>query len=556
MNRIKIIFAALFFVIISQSKAQTVDREVLYEDVSIKLSYTTKDVQYDLDKKNILVSYHANGKDVSEIDTYYKSFNEYLQINQNKLKNDTIIRLKDFIIDDFVIDTLTLRLLADGMKKRHKKIIATGCIFWNLKINAANKSDTLFFPHKLMIDSSVVDNFYVNLCVFKDSVKFHLNSSGYSENLMISNTKFEEYVKVDLLGNRGEEFLIMCSHFFKNAFFGNYIKTTYLNNFFYSSCKFDFSSYYRLNKQRPDTSLCDYTFFYDSLFIKDLKVSPLFKFRECEFYKFIDYKNKYVDRSTESPNQLFEDCFFEPGLVFEIPYDFKFSRIGLSIENFKNINWSFYSKAAYASFKGIQKSDIGDIDREFYEVRNFIFTTSKFNDALQQETVGWLNFQNRTFQNKVTEEKLNAALTFDNIFTWLSEEYLYHVVNYGYKGEKKFITVTLIVILFFTLVFFIGYFSVIDEYVSTDKVAKRKWILFTKVLPRKDVWEYSVSFLRCFWFSFVVLLNPRFPSRYFSFHKTLVLIISLEWIIGVVLVCTYLIHIASQYPFVKAIVGV
>ncbi|HVD97701.1 MAG TPA: hypothetical protein VNB90_05810 [Cytophagaceae bacterium] len=243
-------------------------------------------------------------------------------------------------------------------------------------------------------------------------------------------------------------------------------------------------------------------------------------------------------------------------MAFEIPYDFKFSRIGLSIENFKNINWNFYSKAAYASFKDIQKSDIGDIDREFYEVRNFIFTTSKFNDALQQETVGWLNFQNRTFQNKVTEEKLNAALTFDNIFTWLSEEYLYHVVNYGYKGEKKFITVTLIVILFFTLVFFIGYFSVIDEYVSTDKVARRKWILFTKVLPRKDVWEYSVSFLRCFWFSFVVLLNPRFPSRYFSFHKTLVLIISLEWIIGVVLVCTYLIHIASQYPFVKAIVGV
>jgi hypothetical protein len=127
----------------------------------------------------------------------------------------------------------------------------------------------------------------------------------------------------------------------------------------------------------------------------------------------------------------------------------------------------------------------------------------------------------------------------------------YFTVNHGYQGVGKFTRVVLIVVLMFAVYFMIFQRYRIRQYVNTSEFIPYQ-IKPTVLGVRKKTTEWISDFLRCLWFSFVVLVNPRWPSKYFRFPSGLIVVIFAEWATGIYLIFLFVVYILARYPFIKA----
>jgi len=136
------------------------------------------------------------------------------------------------------------------------------------------------------------------------------------------------------------------------------------------------------------------------------------------------------------------------------------------------------------------------------------------------------------------------------VFSWVYYLVLEGTVNFGYKGGTRFFLIVLGIILLFAFIFYSSYRLPVLEYIKLDSKDKNIEIKF-------DNWfRYLAGILPFIWFSTTLFLTPKFSTDYLKFGKWLQFWIILEWAIGLFLIIIYIVFIASDYKFVKSIIGI
>ena len=172
----------------------------------------------------------------------------------------------------------------------------------------------------------------------------------------------------------------------------------------------------------------------------------------------------------------------------------------------------------------------------------------------KQKIHNWLNYQSRQY------EKLYYSHQGGLTYYWY--RFLEASVNFGYKGEVPFVRICFAMIFLFALGYRLFWAQPVLTYYSTeDKGAE----LLPRRRPLSDWWwkrpfqqlfrTFDMTFLRCFYFSFVLFFSPKFASTYFQLEKPLLRLVMIEWLIGLFFVLLFLYYIASGYPVVTKLLG-
>jgi hypothetical protein len=159
-------------------------------------------------------------------------------------------------------------------------------------------------------------------------------------------------------------------------------------------------------------------------------------------------------------------------------------------------------------------------------------------------------------------EYLKDNPTFFNLLAYLGYQLLEWTVGNGYHGETRFALFSLTLIVIFAFFYYWRYRKDILYYIdhtrnkgeTIDMPPARRYRSHFRQRPGSQTTAF-VTFAKCFWFSFVIFINPRFPPSYFKFGNGFLVFLLTEWLIGVVMIILFLIFIASQYSFVKSIIG-
>ncbi len=122
-------------------------------------------------------------------------------------------------------------------------------------------------------------------------------------------------------------------------------------------------------------------------------------------------------------------------------------------------------------------------------------------------------------------------------------------LNCGYKGESNFFITVLTIIAIFSLLYFYLFNDDMMNYFNESNTQPSYY--------KGKIQKFTIkNFAKCLWLSTGIFLNPKFPKKHFNFSNYLFLIVSFEWVLGLFLIILYLLYIAVNYPFVKAILGI
>ncbi|SEL62851.1 hypothetical protein SAMN04488505_102713 [Chitinophaga rupis] len=141
-------------------------------------------------------------------------------------------------------------------------------------------------------------------------------------------------------------------------------------------------------------------------------------------------------------------------------------------------------------------------------------------------------------------------------FQILKYNFLEYLVGNGYHGEASFFPSALLFILLFTILYNIWFVRDVQAYILkiNEKSGHNEPAVISK--EKKTALDAAVTFAQCFWMSVIVFLNPRFPAAYFRFRNSFMIVVVIEWLIGLVMIILFLIFIASKYAFVKTLLGI
>lgn len=132
------------------------------------------------------------------------------------------------------------------------------------------------------------------------------------------------------------------------------------------------------------------------------------------------------------------------------------------------------------------------------------------------------------------------------------------IVRNGYEGGARFFLTSLIVIVFFSILYQSRYMAdvtvmVKGEHVKTE-TKEMKSGLFAKVSGH--FLARLLEFFQAMWFSVYIFLSPKFPSEIFQRSSVFQLIATIEWVFGVCMMIVYFVFIASNYAFIRSLLGI
>gem|GEM_PF-3548523 len=174
------------------------------------------------------------------------------------------------------------------------------------------------------------------------------------------------------------------------------------------------------------------------------------------------------------------------------------------------------------------------------------------NEELRSEVLSWLQYRNTTGERLFLGEAKNRE-SYRDLLRYLQLEYLELTVRNGYQGGPRFLLVSMLVLLFFAVLYCVGFHKTIVAYVLSDAtVLPAQPELFRE---RRSIARLMFDFFVCVWFSMVVFISPRFPAKFFRFSKWLLILVIFQWLLGLLLILTFIVKIAANYPFVKVLLG-
>ncbi|MBX7151837.1 hypothetical protein K1X84_09380 [bacterium] len=132
------------------------------------------------------------------------------------------------------------------------------------------------------------------------------------------------------------------------------------------------------------------------------------------------------------------------------------------------------------------------------------------------------------------------------------------IVRNGYEGGGQFFLSSLLIVVFFSLIYQSRYmtdvtFMVKGEYAKNEQQEPKSGLLkkvgglfLTRLL----------DFFQAMWFSVYIFLSPKFPSEIFQRSSIFQLIATVEWMFGICMMIVYFVYIASNYAFIRSLLGI
>jgi hypothetical protein len=238
----------------------------------------------------------------------------------------------------------------------------------------------------------------------------------------------------------------------------------------------------------------------------------------------------------------FNELHFAEGSVLNVDYNAHLNKIGLSIDALSSvrINYQWYHD-------GLSENDLDKIRRNFDNMKYHIKELQTTDDELRDQTLAWLDYQQLSYRKKYLWENLS----FGNLaeLFWLG--ILEVTVRSGYKGEFNFVLCVAIVMSVWAFLYFSYFRTEVDTYITDGSPKSRPFRVFMS--SRKKM---AIEYFKCLWFSFMVLINPKFPTSYFAFSPSMLIWVIVEWTVGVFLLILFIVYILTKYPFVKTLLGI
>lgn len=251
----------------------------------------------------------------------------------------------------------------------------------------------------------------------------------------------------------------------------------------------------------------------------------------------IDSTNKHL---LTTKYGRFRRAFFQDQNVFIVePPDFRFADYGFNFASIKQLRIPFVVKGEF-------NLDEHENAVEFYY--NLASETQAHfnrNEELRDElTRRWEHEETIT---EIRYFRENMFTPFSNFFKYSWYSFLEAVVGNGYQGENRFFITVMSFVLFFAVVYFLGFNREITYLLSKIE---------NEDPPQYVTRKYNlVTFVKCLWVSFYVFITPKFAASFFHQQRSFFFWLLAEWIIGVSLIVLFLVFIASNYSFVKALIG-
>lgn len=171
----------------------------------------------------------------------------------------------------------------------------------------------------------------------------------------------------------------------------------------------------------------------------------------------------------------------------------------------------------------------------------------------KSDVTDWIDYQQTFHRRHYLAEKKDKRLSEYFELAWLN--IVQATVRSGFKGEGRFFLWLAAVVLAFTLYYMLACRKLVCGYVEHDTIATGRQ-LELDFARKRNFADLAIDFFKCFWFSFVLFITPKFHRQYFKFPRRLLVAVLLEWSIGLFLMIIFVIYIATRYPFVKTLFGI
>ncbi|HKR04924.1 MAG TPA: hypothetical protein VJY62_09830, partial [Bacteroidia bacterium] len=249
------------------------------------------------------------------------------------------------------------------------------------------------------------------------------------------------------------------------------------------------------------------------------------------------YLAKRIDSTlTKYPGLCYKSNFDE-NTTIALDENF-IARQEIPIENIEKINFDFTNTSPDAP--------LGEQVHAMRELKRKILSQSDVLEEVRKGAAGKIDFIMAEYDRK------NAKHWYDSAFLG----FLFYTVNHGYKGGSQFFKLIFIVLFLFSLVYYLGFrkevIGYIDEKTKKEGAMSDINDIHKKAKPTREF----LLFFQSLWLSTVIFVNPRYPTDYFRFNDRMQVFIILEWIIGISMLAVYVIYIASNYGFIKSLVGI
>jgi len=279
---------------------------------------------------------------------------------------------------------------------------------------------------------------------------------------------------------------------------------------------------------------------------EDVAIGKCLDATDCNFTYTADYKGK----------EALEDVTF-PGSDGIIYAGFKtFSpealKLGVYMENIKihPLNHDYFDSS----------SDFLEDNANFYNlIKDYAakkFTTQELVTTLKARFEHEKSAWERCYYGRHIAHPEGAGDFISSLFHYSLGWFLEATVSTGYKGEWKFGSWVLSLILLFSLVYYFKHHEAIIDYLNSmynkdeDAVAK-----FPTMKVHKSFNGFR-DYMRCLWFSCMVFVDPRLPITFFNLRVGLFGLVLTEWLCGLLAIALFLIFLASNYPFIHSLIGI
>jgi hypothetical protein len=296
-------------------------------------------------------------------------------------------------------------------------------------------------------------------------------------------------------------------------------------------------------------------------------------------------QSKYVDiANTNLVNCWIEDlgisaCIDITGCNMQYTADYT-GKQGLEDINFPNnnciiyANYKSFSPDAFKLSNYLEKIAIHPLVHNFFDsTANFVEDNENFYNTIKDYSVKHFTNQDMVTGIKARYDREKSlwllqyhaahfkhGATFGdrwlNFFPMVGGEFLEATVSSGYKGEWKFAIWVLTIIITFTFFYYFRHKEAVIDYLNSkfnkelDKIENYSTL---KIYGAHNVYR---DFARCLWFSAMVFVDPRLPISFFNLRSGFFAMVLIEWLFGLTAILLFLVFLASNYSFIRTLIGI
>lgn len=251
-------------------------------------------------------------------------------------------------------------------------------------------------------------------------------------------------------------------------------------------------------------------------------------------------------------NQNLKKLFLSPGAIIFLNNSQNLTEYELNLSQLQNAKFMFSPSRV-----SVENPDnhYPAIQQQIEYIKQYTSNYPTANQTQKEDVLAWLDYQAENYRREYYRIYLNENGNRWKLFTSTTLEIL---VRNGYRGEWRFCGWSALLILLFAAIYTLFFRTTVDAYVVNEEFINPANPKPSRLKPEHKTsphTNYLLSTMRSVWFSFVVFINPRFPSKYFKFYKSLLLIIIAEWAIGLFMLIIFAWFIAAKFPFIKALFG-